>query len=230
MAHRVVAVVVAAGSGVRFGGDVPKQYTLLAGRPMLVWSLQACAKCDSIDDIVVVVPAGDEKFVAEDVVAANDISGVSRIVAGGATRQESTFLGIEALPTSTFAVVHDAARPVLGQQDLSSVVSEAVASQGAILATPVTDTIKRLNEDGGLETVDRDGLWAAQTPQVFEVGVLKKAMEQAFTDGFSATDEASLVERIGVEVRIVRSEEINLKVTTAEDMETAERILLRREI
>lgn len=209
----VWAVVVAAGSGTRFGGS--KQFATLCGKPMVAWSVEAArAVCDGV---VVVVPAG----------AAGAVDGADVVVAGGATRSESVRAGLAAVPAGTSVIaVHDAARP-LATSALFDAVVDVVHSAGAVGAVPgvaVHDTVKRVTGGVVVATVDRSELVAVQTPQAFTADVLRLA----HASGGGATDDAALVEALGLVVRVVPGEATNLKVTTAVDLHVAEVVLQGR--
>ncbi|MBA3652994.1 MAG: 2-C-methyl-D-erythritol 4-phosphate cytidylyltransferase [Actinobacteria bacterium] len=200
---RVWAIVVAAGTGSRFGR--PKQFELLGGRSLLDWSSGVAAK--ACDDVVVVRPR------------ANSVLS-ERMVFGGATRSESVRNGLAAVPPDVdIVVVHDAARP-LASADLFHAVIGAVeaGADAAIPAVPVTDTVKRVDGGRVAETLDRSTLVAVQTPQAFRAAVLRAA----HASGREATDDAALVEALGGTVVVVPGETTNIKVTTPADLRIAE--------
>lgn len=214
----VWAVVVAAGSGTRFGRA--KQFARLGGRPVVAWATEAVRSV--ADGVVLVLPP-------DRVEAAADL-GADAVVAGGPSRSASVRLGLSAVPEeAVVVVVHDAARP-LATADLFRAVlaglepgSDGVAADGAICAVPVADTLKRLEDDGATVagTVARDGLVAVQTPQAFRADVLRRAHRA----GGEATDDAALVEAIGGTVRVVAGDPCNLKLTTPSDLDYAEHLL-----
>lgn len=221
-----VAIVVAAGAGVRMGTPVPKALMPLAGRPMLAWSLEALRSCDDVRAIVVVAPPGLEAQVAE-------VAGAgAAVVPGGDSRAESVREGLRAAPAGAgLVLVHDAARPLVTPELIQAVLDGVHGADGAIAATPAADTLKRAGEGGLIEgTVPRQGLWAAQTPQAFHLSTLLDAVEAAEEDGRlgAATDCASLVEARGRHVRLVDSRAPNLKVTTPADAILAEALLTSR--
>ena len=213
---RVWSIVVAAGSGRRFGQ--PKQYAVLAGRPVLEWAVEACRPFS--DGVVLVAPANEDD---------PDRHGADTVVPGGATRADSVRSGLAAVPADAeVIVVHDAARP-LASAGLFGAVIEAVTVGGADGAVPgvsVSDTIKVVDETRTVtRTLDRDTLVAVQTPQAFRAGVLRRAHEDV---AVAATDDAMLVEAVGGTVRIVDGDQDNLKITTLEDLEAAGRLLAAR--
>lgn len=227
----VVAVIPAAGSGSRLGGGLSKQYLPLAGMPILARTLAAFESSAVIQAIVVVVPPGDETRCRAVAVEPYGWTKVLAIVPGGAARQESVARGLDAAGTdASIVVVHDAARPLVSDELIRRVVEAAVVSGAALAALPVVDTLKRRSGgDGGMiATVDREGLWAAQTPQAFRAGLFRDAVARARADGFVGTDDASLVERLGLPVTLVEGEPENFKITRAEDLARAEDILTMR--
>jgi 2-C-methyl-D-erythritol 4-phosphate cytidylyltransferase len=218
------AVLVAAGKGERFGGERPKAFAALAGRPLLAESLARLDSCERVDGIVLVAPAGWEEpaiLLAEELGAGK----VAVCVPGGATRAGSVRIGVgEVPPEADTILVHDAARPLLPEDVVRRVV-EALDDgwDGAVPGLPVADTVKRADTGGAvLETIDRTGLFAVQTPQGFRAQVLRRALREIADD---ATDCAALVERAGGRVRIVEGDPGLLKVTTKDDLRQVESLL-----
>jgi 2-C-methyl-D-erythritol 4-phosphate cytidylyltransferase len=215
-----VALIVAAGLGERLGAGRPKALVELAGRPLLQWSLDVLGAVEEIERIVVALPAGVE--------APEGTVGVI----GGAVRSESVLRALEVSGAGDPVLVHDAARPLLSVELVQATLA-AVEQKGvdaAIAATPVTDTIKQADDEGLVtQTLDRAGLWAVQTPQVFRREALERALDVSEEVLAQATDDAWLIERAGGRVAIVPAPKDNLKVTTALDLELAELLLARRE-
>jgi 2-C-methyl-D-erythritol 4-phosphate cytidylyltransferase len=219
-----IALIVAAGSGERLGAGRPKALVELAGRPMLDWSLQALAASPEIEQVVVALPVG---------AGLPEVSGERVIgVEGGATRSESVRCALEVAQQGDPVLVHDAARPLLTPAIVAHVLAALAAdvdADAAIAAAPVTDTIKRLADHGGvLETLDRSSLWAVQTPQVFRRDALERALAQPADVLGEATDDAWLIERAGGRVIVASVSAENLKVTTPLDLEIAGELLSRR--
>ncbi len=226
---RVAALVLGAGRGERLGGAVPKAFVPLCGKPLLVRALAALAAAPEIQGVMPVVARGD--LARLDALASElaSISGLLPPAIGGAERQDSMTAGLAALPGDVaFVAVHDAARPLVSAAAIGRVVQAARAHGAAILAVPARDTIKRVR--GGLvaETPSRTECYAAQTPQVFRVELLREALAKAAAEGFVGTDDAEIVERIGVPVAVVAGEASNLKITDRADLEAAERWLRAR--
>jgi len=218
-----VALIVAAGRGERLGSGRPKALVTVAGRPMLAWSVEALQAVDAVERIVVALPAGELGAAPHATTA----------VAGGAVRSQSVREALRAAGEGDPVIVHDAARPLapsaLFERALEELERSAV--DAVIAATPVSDTIKEVGEDGATvtRTLDRSRLWAVQTPQVFRRAALERALDEASEELLAAaTDDAWLVERAGGTVRVVRSGPENIKITTAADLHVAERLLAER--
>lgn len=219
------ALIVAAGSSVRFGGEIPKQFRTLGDRPLLSRTVDRFEKAGSIDHIVIVVAEEYLLFTNEKVVDPFGYNKVRKIVVGGETRAESVLKGLNALPLSTKLVaIHDGARPLVTPEDIDLVVRTASRERAAILAVPATDTVKRVNDGYIIATLDRRKLYLAQTPQVFQFDLIQAAYQSA-GDIQSATDEASLVEAKGFKVKICEARSNNMKITSAEDLRLAEWLL-----
>jgi 2-C-methyl-D-erythritol 4-phosphate cytidylyltransferase/2-C-methyl-D-erythritol 2,4-cyclodiphosphate synthase len=236
--RRVWAVVPAAGRGARFEttqANGPKQYARLAGATVLEWSLSALVREPRVAGIVVALALDDTRWPA---IAASMTASKIETTIGGASRQESVMRGLKALEgragADDWVMVHDAARPCLTSADLKALIdavedsedaANTAAVNGAVLASPVHDTVKR--ERGGIaaDTVDRSGLWRALTPQVFGYARLTQALEDVATLGLAVTDEAQAMERLGLPARLVRGSPFNIKVTTVSDLVMAESIL-----
>ena len=223
---RVAALVLGAGRGERLGEDVPKAFVPLCGKPLLVRALEALAAAPEIDVAVPVIGRSDLSRMEALEPELASIPGLLPPVIGGAERQDSMTAGLAALPADVdFVAVHDAARPLVATEAISRVVDAARSSGAAILAVPVRDTIKRVREGRIVETPDRSECYAAQTTQVFRVEVLREALEKAAAEGFIGTDDAEIVERIGVPVTVVSGDASNVKITDRADLIAAERWL-----
>lgn len=225
----ITALIPAAGQGTRMGSTINKQLMLLGGKPLLIRTLEIFQHCDPVDNIVLVAAAGEEENLRQ-LSGKYRITKVTDVVTGGQERQDSVARGLEALPPETDLVaVHDGARPLLLFNNLLEVLGAAEKTGAAVLAMPVKDTLKVVNERGRvLETPDRSTLWAVQTPQVFRRDIIKAAYEKANGEGYTGTDDASLVERWGFPVQVVRGSYENIKITTPDDLELAELLLRRR--
>ena len=217
------ALVVAAGKGLRFGGPKPKQYMALAGRPLLHHTLKALARSPMIDRVRPVITMEDRPHFDE---AAKGLD-LMEPVAGGASRQDSVRLGLESLAGDApeRVLIHDGARPFVTEAVLERVIEALETGPAAIAALPVVDTLKRQAEDGETiqETVPRQGLWQAQTPQGFRFDAILEAHRQA--EGAELTDDAAVAEHGGLPVALVLGSPNNIKVTTEEDLERAESLM-----
>lgn len=215
---RAVALVVAAGRGERLGSSGPKAFVVLAGRPMLQWSLDALRAVLEVEEIVVALPA--------DTHAPEGTIGV----VGGRERSHSVRNALAAAsPNAGAVIVHDAARPLALPEQFAACLAALVDADAAVAAAPVTDTTKEADADGRvLRTLDRRALWAVQTPQAFRRAALEAALDQPDEVLARATDDASLVEAAGGRVRVVASPRENLKVTTPLDLRVAELLLAQR--
>jgi 2-C-methyl-D-erythritol 4-phosphate cytidylyltransferase len=219
------AVIVAAGRGTRFGR--PKQLIEIAGRPMLAWSLRTFTAMPEIDAIVVVTESEwlDE---VEEMTSTTAPDRAVAVVTGGATRQQSVLRGLRALPDSCDAVlVHDGARPLVQAADVRAGMHQVQPGRAAVLAAPVVDTIKVVDPDTMLveRTLERQQLWAAQTPQFAMREELVRAHDAATAVSLEATDDVALLEAIGIDVIIVPASVENFKVTHPGDVARAEALL-----
>jgi 2-C-methyl-D-erythritol 4-phosphate cytidylyltransferase len=222
---RDVAVVLpAGGSGRRIGGSTPKQFLTLRGVPILALTARHFARHPATSQIVVAAPAAYVARTAR-LLARHVSRRELMVVSGGAERQDSVWEGLRAVSSDTeIVVVHDAVRPFVTRALLDAVLAAARAGGAAICALPIAETIKRVR-DGVVETtIDREGLWAVQTPQAFRVDILREAHEKARRDGVVGTDEAMLVERLGHPIRVVRGIPENVKITTPSDLRRARRM------
>lgn len=215
------AIVPAGGLGTRMGSRRPKQYLRLGRVPILVATLRALGRARGIAGIVVAVP---EAHVVETrrLLARLRVPRILEVVAGGADRQESVWRALQRIPEQAErVVVHDAVRPFIDAALVARVLGAAVAGGAATCGIPVRETVKRVT-DGAIEaTIPRRGLWLTQTPQAFTRALLWEAHDKARRDGFAGTDDAVLVERLGVTVAMVQGLGQNLKITTPEDLQTA---------
>jgi 2-C-methyl-D-erythritol 4-phosphate cytidylyltransferase len=218
--RKVFAIIPAAGLGVRMG-KTRKQFLCLDGTPILALTLRKFDACPDISGIYLAVRSEDWNAVRE-VVASAAVGKQVMIVRGGNTRQHSVENALRALPTDTDVVaVHDAVRPFVSPEQISAAIKEAERSGGSILGILCVDTVKQVERKRVTATIPRERIVLAQTPQVFRYSLLVKAFDQARSDQFSGTDEASLVERMGEEVTVVPGSPRNIKITTPQDLELA---------
>ena len=216
------AVIVAAGSASRMGG-IDKVMAPLGGEPMIARTVRAFQECDAVAEIVIVTR---EDLILPISGLTKDCSKVIAVVAGGKSRQESVGKGLNALSKEVkLAAIHDGARPLITWQLIDCCIRAANTYGAAAPAIPVKDTIKTVEGSIVVNTPDRSKLRAVQTPQVFDIDLLKGALLKAYQDGAEVTDDCSAVERLGMKVKIVDGDERNLKVTTRMDLKIAEMLL-----
>ena len=224
---RCSAVIVAAGSSRRMKG-VDKLYVDLGGKPLLARTLQAFDECDLISEIVLVVSA-DKKGTAARMCSDYPVSKLSSIVTGGATRAESSNLGVRAVSKrSDLIAIHDGARPLVTQQVIKAAVESASASGTGVPARNVSSTLKKVESGVVTAAVDRSGVFEIQTPQVFQADLIRAALKSAEEGGCEITDDSSAAEMAGIPIHITQGSPENIKITTPEDLEFAELILKGR--
>lgn len=221
-----VAIIAAAGQGTRLGGERAKQFLELDGVPVIIHTLRRFEQCSAIQEVIVVLPAPDVAgFQA--LAARYEVSKLARSVAGGETRAESIWNGLQAVRVAATEVVavHDGVRPFVTPDEISRTVAAALADGAAVLTAPVVDTLKEVEDGRVLRTPVRASLRRALTPQCFRYQLLREAYERAGIMGADITDDSTLVERLGVKVTIVEGDARNIKITRSEDLALAEIIL-----
>lgn len=219
-------LIAAAGSGVRLGLDQPKALAPLGGKPLLALTLERFAALGLSARAVIAVPAPQQQLF-ETALREAWPDGELHIIPGGELRQDSVWNGLSALdPDTDIVVIHDAARPFVAPESIQASIDAAAAYGAATVAIPSVDTILVGDKDGFLvSTPERARLWACQTPQTFRVGVIREAHRQARAQGFTATDDASLVRRVGGRVKLVLGTPLNFKITTPFDLAMAQLVL-----
>ncbi|MFM9281673.1 2-C-methyl-D-erythritol 4-phosphate cytidylyltransferase [Paenibacillus jiagnxiensis] len=221
MNNSLGVVVVAAGRGTRMGTAESKQFLLLQDKPVFIYTLEAFAAVPEVSEIVLVTGADDVQRCRE-WIDRHQIAKVTNVIAGGSERQHSVLRGLECLRTE-WVMVHDGVRPFVGRDEIRRCLETAREFGASILAVPVKDTIKQVNEEGVITaTPDRRSLWSIQTPQTFRLSDLLRAHEAAEHEGFLGTDDSMLVERLGIPVRVVEGKYTNIKITTPEDLDIAQ--------
>ncbi len=226
---RIFALIPAAGMGKRMGAGSNKQYLLLDGMPILARTVSVFEAAPFIDGIYLVSPEQEIPFCYSEVVDRYGFSKVRAIVPGGAERQHSVCNGLDAMAGAAadddLVLIHDGVRPFVSQQVLKTAADAAMQYGAAVVAVPVKDTVKVVRGGVIAETPPRKELWLAQTPQAFRYGLIRNAHARAKGEGFFGTDDASLIEHQGGEVRIVTGDYRNIKITTPEDLVLAEAFL-----
>jgi len=232
MKPKVVAIIPAGGSGRRMRSQSPKQYLLINGKPVLVHTLLKLQKISLIDDIRVVVPEEDILFVRENMKKPYQLNKISDVIAGGRERQDSVRNGLVGVGEDyDIVVIHDGVRPFVTEEVLSRVIDAALQSGAAIAGMPAKDSVKEVHSDGSISrTLNRETVWLAQTPQAFQRRIIQEAYHNAAYDGYYGTDDASLVERLGIPVKMILGNYANIKITTPEDLVLAEALMERAEV
>lgn len=217
----VLAIIPAAGTGIRMGGGTPKQFLSLEGVPIFVHTLRKFAAADAIDEIFLALRPEDMERAQKDIEREHFAKPV-RLVAGGATRQETVTRALAEAPRTTeLVVVHDAVRPFIELEMIQRVVEAARKDGASILGIPSVDTVKQIERQTILGTIPRERIVLAQTPQAFRYSIIQEAFARAAADGFNGTDEASLVERLGYTVTVLMGSDRNIKITKPSDLPLA---------
>jgi 2-C-methyl-D-erythritol 4-phosphate cytidylyltransferase len=214
------AIIVSAGKGQRFMEGKKKQFHLLADKPILAHTLDQFETCPLVRSTLLVVSEEDMDYTLKEIVEKYRYRKIARIVPGGKRRQDSVKNGMDALPKVVdIVMIHDGVRPFVTRAMIEDSIHSAERFGAVVVAMPVKDTIKMSNPDGTvLKTLDRESLWQTQTPQTFQATVIRRAYTKATEDGFVGTDDASLVEHLGVKVHILPGSYTNIKITTPEDL------------
>jgi len=221
-----IAIIAAAGAGTRMASDRPKQFLLLAGTPVIIHTLKVFEQCESINEVIVVLPAAESAGFLS-LAGKFGLRKVARVVPGGVTRADSVKRGLTAIRAATAEIVavHDGVRPFVTVEEIDAVVTAAQTDGAAILVAPVTDTIKQISDRRVERTLDRGRLRRALTPQCFRYDVLLQAYQATDVTDPAATDESVLVEKLGHPISVIEGSARNIKITSAEDLAIAEAIL-----
>lgn len=218
----VSAIIVAAGKGIRMDDNVRKQYLLLDNRPLISHTIEVFDECNMIDEIFLVVPEEDFVFCNENILNQQNFQKRVSLVAGGARRQDSVYNGLLAIDNimdDSIVVIHDGVRPFIRSEQLAECIKCANDYEACILGIPSYDTLKKVNSSGFIEkTVERNKVWFAQTPQAFKYNLIRRAHENAICTGINVTDDAMLVEQLGIKVRVIMGSRYNIKITSKEDL------------
>ncbi len=227
--EKVSVIIAAAGSGSRMQLRENKVLLSLCGKPVLIYNLELFSSQAWVDQVVVVAREEDVETISE-LVSAGNLTKVSDVIVGGADRQESVYLGLQALSDKTeWVFIHDGARPLVDEDTLMKAYWGVLEHHAIGVGVPVKDTIKVVNGDLEIRnTPDRSSLWQIQTPQAFSYAVITEAYDRARHEDFSATDDCGLVERLGKPVTLIRGTYSNIKITTREDLAIAEAILMSK--
>ena len=224
---KYTAIVLSAGKGSRMGSSVHKQYLLLCGRPVIYYTLKAFEE-SPVDEIVLVTGEGEEEYCRKEIVEKYKLHKVTKIVKGGKERYHSVFQGLSACEHTDYVLIHDGARPFIGQEVIRHTMDEVQKKHACIAAVPVKDTIKKVDENGKVEdTPPRKNLYTVQTPQAFSYSLIYDSYQKMIADGREdVTDDAMVVEQdTGAKILLVEGYYRNIKITTPEDMAVAEAFL-----
>lgn len=212
----IAAIITAAGEGRRFGS--PKQFALLGGRPVIDWAIEAFALHPQINELIVVLPDESQAEVIK-----SKWAKVRAVVKGGPHRQDSVARGLAAVSADReIILIHDGVRPLVTPELITRIIEATLKEGAAVPVLPLEDTIKEVESDWVVQTINREKLFRVQTPQGFRRDLLEAAFFQAQKDNFYGSDEASLVERIGGRIKIVKGDKFNIKITSPEDLKIAE--------
>lgn len=223
------ALIAAAGKGSRMKMEINKQFIEIGGKSILARTIQVFEDCGQVEEIILVVNSNDIIYCKQNIVDVFDFRKVSAIVAGGDTRQASVYNGLLQLSDScSIVLIHDGARPFVSEESIIESIAVAGEFGSACVAVPVKDTIKSADNNNLVQqTLDRSKLWSIQTPQTFRYGLILDAHKKALEAGFTGTDDAMLVERLGHPLKLVYGNYYNIKITTEEDLILAEAIAER---
>jgi len=225
----VCGVIVAAGAGLRLQGDAPKLAVEIFGKPLVLYSLEAFQRASCVESLILVVPPENLDAWPVSRLLAAGIGKAAAVAAGGPTRQESVYLALKEIPDeSGTVVVHDGARPLVTTDLIEAVGTAARGEEAVITAVPLTDTVKQVEGERVIHTLDRETLVAVQTPQAFSLQLLREAHRKARQEDFKGTDDASLVERLGKTVAVIEGSRDNIKITHPEDLVVVRAILSER--
>ena len=227
----VTAIVAAAGMGKRMQRNIGKQFLTVGDKPILAHSLKKIEECRYVDYIVIVIKKSDINYIGK-ILNSYNLKKPFKLVYGGKERQDSIYAGLQEMPQRTEIVLtHDGVRPFVREKNIEKVIEAVDVTGASVLAIPVIDTIKvSLGGQFADYTPDRSKLYAVQTPQVFLKDVLLKAYKQAYQEEYYGTDDCSLVEKTGIKISLVKSDNFNIKITTPEDLTIAEAIIKSQEV
>jgi 2-C-methyl-D-erythritol 4-phosphate cytidylyltransferase len=221
---QVTAVIPAAGLGIRMDSIKPKQFLDLGGKPLLTVTLEHFQECRLVDSIIVVVPRQDVDYCLQEVVNPYALSKVFTVISGGKRRQDSVRNGIEAVAhTCRWVLIHDGVRPLVTKDLIQKVISAAYNFRAVTTGLPITESVKAADSQSRiLRSIDRSDLWLIQTPQIFRREDIHRAHQEALKQGWKeATDDAFLIEKMGIPINIIEGEQSNIKVTTPYDLQIA---------
>ena len=229
--EKIAAIIPAAGSGLRMGGERAKQFLELEGRPLLAVTLQPFQNCKAINTIILVVPSADVVYCEKNIIERFRMHKVKKVVPGGVRRQDSVRLGIEATGGKYgLVLIHDGVRPLVDVELIERIIKEAKNHRAVITAMPAKETVKQIDPSQQVvKTFERGRVWLVQTPQVFHYKDISVAHKKAINEGWKeATDDSLLIERLGIPVKAIQGSERNIKVTTGHDLALVRFLLSQR--
>jgi 2-C-methyl-D-erythritol 4-phosphate cytidylyltransferase len=220
-------IIVAAGKGLRMGGDISKQFMKMKNKHILAYTIEAFDQCELVNEIVIVTQKEYIEYCKKEIIDFYNFKNEIKIVEGGSERQYSVYNGLKAVcAKNDIVLIHDGVRPFIKEKYIHKVFASAYENSACVLGVPVKDTIKICDEGGFVEnTPNRQFVYAIQTPQAFKYSVILTAHEKAVKDGFLGTDDAMLVERLGYKIKVEQGSYNNIKITTIEDLIVAENLL-----
>lgn len=226
---KIVALIAAAGLGKRMNAKISKPFIPIFGKPILAYTIEKFEQCKFIEKIYLIVNQEERDFCLKDIILKYNFSKVQELIEGGETRQDSVYNGLKVLdPDTDIVVIHDGARPLVEETIIQDSIEAAQEYGAAIAAIPLKDTVKKSRKDFFInETLNREEIWRAQTPQTFKYDIILSAYHQSYKDNFFATDDAAIVERYGHKVKMIIGSEENIKITTPFDIIIAENFLKR---
>jgi 2-C-methyl-D-erythritol 4-phosphate cytidylyltransferase len=223
----LTAIIVAAGSGKRMGGEIEKQFLPLCGFPLLKHTLQIFEDCSQVDQVLLVLSQERIEYCRREILKAYGFQKVQELIPGGDKRQDSVYQGLKQLREG-IVLIHDGVRPLLPPELLLRIIEESETHQAVVPVTEIEETVKKVDDFEVEETLNRQKLRFAQTPQGFEYSLVRNAYDKAYDEGFYATDDSTLVERVGIKVRVIEGSSENIKITSPRDFIFAESILNKR--
>jgi len=226
---KIVALIAAAGLGKRMNAKISKPFIPIFGKPILAYTIEKFEQCKFIEKIYLIVNPEERDFCSKDIILKYNFSKVQELIEGGETRQDSVYNGLKVLgPDTDIVVIHDGVRPLVEKTIIQESIEAAQEYGAAIAAIPLKETVKKSRKDFFInETLNREEIWRAQTPQTFKYDIILSAYHQSYKDKFFATDDATIVERYGHKVKMIIGSEGNIKITTPFDIIIAENFLKR---
>lgn len=229
---RVIALIPAAGVGKRMGTSINKPFLHIGNKPILAQTLLRFEDSTNISEVYVIVSKKEEIRCREEIVKQYNLKKVTKVVIGGIERHDSVKNGLDAIESKCdIVMIHDGLRPFIATQLIDESISKTIQYGATVVAIPTKETVKAVSSRGEtIETLDRNKLWLAQTPQTFKYDIIKRAYENAFKNNIYGTDDSSLVELLGIEVKIIMGSYKNIKITTPEDLVIAEAFLRNQDV